>query len=216
MTKQELMNDMVSKRNFKKYVEICLCENLEIEKLEFAPDILLYNYEKDKDKIDWYKIDLNESDRKIDFIVDGKKMSGVKNFFKFYEKITKFIISITFNDTTYEKEFEVIPQISNKQHWYIDEKTDVDGHFEISYNIHSLSKPAYIKKVDGKLIEETYNINGDIFEYETWLIKTREHKLKRIMKGKKIQTQKPQTQINETKNKDDFEWIGNNDWYKFA
>jgi hypothetical protein len=210
MTKQELVNEMVSKRNFKKYVEICLKENLEIEKLEFAPDILLYNYEKDKDKIDWYKIDL-DSDRKVEFIVDGKKISGVKNFFKFYEKITRFIITVTFDATTYEKEFDVIPQISNKQHWYIDEKTDVDGHFEISYNLHSLSNPAYTKKIDGKLIDETYNINGDIFEYETWLIKTRNHKLKRIMKGKKFQTQ-----INETKNKDDFEWVGNNNWYKFA
>jgi len=176
--RQDLLNEMVSKRNFKKYVDICFREGFKIENLEFAPDIPLYFNDT------WAKINFNNKDIEITFIVKGQVMSGVENFYKHYKEITNFKKTYTFDGQTYISSFDVIPYLVDGNQWYIDEKTDVDGHFEISYSLHSVGGPAYIKTCDGEMYDEKYIIDGDELEYEVWLQENREKKLKRVLKKK--------------------------------
>lgn len=42
MNNQEIANKLANRRNFYEYVNICLNENLSIERLDCLPDILIY------------------------------------------------------------------------------------------------------------------------------------------------------------------------------
>jgi hypothetical protein len=174
MTKQEIVNKLATKRNFHKYVEVCLHEGLSIEKLKYAPNINIY-YD-DSDYLEEYRdlscnCDLIDLRDVIQFEVDGELLTGTENFFRYYSKITKFIVS---NITYYVKPHTLT------EHWYRNTKDDVDGHFEISYDCHSFHKPAITEKYIGASYERYY-INGKRIDHETFIKESREHKLSRIM-----------------------------------
>jgi len=173
MTKQEIVNQLASRQNFKDVLKICLDDNLEINQYDCFPGVVVYineseYYEKEtgefKDKGGWITIDIKNDG----FEVDGVIMSGVRNFFINYKKITKFYL--------FDGDFtlKVIPNLTGKgnQHWYISDDYD---HFEISYDCHSFSGYAYENKDDKR-----YYIEGDRFHKEDWIKISREVKFLRI------------------------------------
>ena len=138
MTKQEIVNSLTNKRNFRKSVEICLNDSeLDVNELplEYAPELYVYHYDKnDNNGIQAIRLGL------LSFEVDGVMMSGVKEFFQNYEKITRIVER--FCDTDFN-EFIVKPNIvKGHDMWYENIEDSVEGHFEISFDCHSFDKPS--------------------------------------------------------------------------
>jgi len=172
MTKQEIINKLVSPQNFKDVVEICLKEDLVISHEYCFPDVVVYINETEyhqketgefKDCGGWISVNIKTAK----FEVDGVIMSGIRNFFINYNKITKFILKGNII-------MKVIPHINNgTEHWYSSEDYD---HFEISYDCHSFSGYAYESKNDKR-----YYIEGDRFDMDDYQKECREFKLSRIL-----------------------------------
>jgi hypothetical protein len=175
MKKENILDKLVTKANFHKYVEICLSENIDI-KLKYAPEINIY-LEGDGNWIEIvdYLSYIPEDKYNLEFEVFGDMLTGTNNFFKYYKDITKFVLTLNYEVRTYL----VIPDLIDGKHWIINEDEDWQ---EISYDCHSYSKPAHIID-NGKTITEEYYINGRLKEKEEFLKISREHKLKRILKN---------------------------------
>ena len=168
---QEIVDELVTRGNFKKYLKICIEHNLEISD-KCLPYINVYRDDK------WYGIHPS-----VDYFeVNGELMTGNKNFFLNYDKITKFILKRGSKDDKYllvedDKYLLVEPHMINGIQWT--KEDDSDWH-EISYNLHSYSKPALLQKsVDRD--SARYFIHGESVPYDKWKFLSREHKLKRIL-----------------------------------
>lgn len=180
MDKQEIANLLVNKENFNIYINICLNENISIDNYDYLPDIIIYYDDSDyylkktgnfKDMSSDY-IRINITNKITKFEINGKLLTGIKNFFKNYNKITKFVIV----KENLKKIFYVKPNIINKHHWYINKENS-----EISYSCHSISKPAIIQIDKNKIINKKYYINGVRINKETFIKKSRKQKLSKII-----------------------------------
>jgi len=179
MTKQEIVNSLTNKRNFKKSVELCFADSeLDVNELplKYAPEIYVYKYDKD-DRNGVYELNIFL----LSFEVDGVMLKGVKEFFKNYEKITRIIEQ---PGTTDFKEFIVKPNIvKGHDMWYENVEDSVEGYFEISFDCHSFDKPSYIMKEEYegvKYVVEEYYVDGDEVTKEQATFLGREYKLSRI------------------------------------
>ena len=138
MDKQELVNKMVTKGNFHKYVEVCLSEGLKIEKIQYAPDILVYHdYIQDEFNVsyagNWTYLSLIN----LRFKVNDEWLSGVENFFKNYQNITKIEQKVGQTGGLVKKSWVVIPNMIGGNQWTRDRDFSAEGHYEISFNAHS-------------------------------------------------------------------------------
>lgn len=155
MELQNIVDKMVNKQNFHKYVNICLENNLLI-KSKCKPDIVVYLSDDEEN----YEI----NPEKYSFVVDGEIMTGNNNFYKNYKNITKFIKGKL---ELYVEPFYISKEMVKKgEIWYKD-----DEWCEISYQVHSYQYP-----MKGK-----YYIHGEKYKYEEWIKISREQKLKRIL-----------------------------------
>jgi hypothetical protein len=201
MTKQEIVNKMATRANFHKYVEVCLAEGLEIQKLKLRPEINVYHdfiQEEFKHSYagNWTSLD----PRIIDFKVNNVWMKGVENFFKNYKEITKIkMIYENHYDPSGDLTivWDVIPNMIGGKQWSLDDDFSANGHYEISFDAHSYAGPAMVKKhtrVDEEILEERYMIEGEEVTKETFLKESREHKLSRVLgvdlKAERLQKEK--------------------------
>ena len=205
MTKQEIVNKLATKGNFHKYVEVCLHEGLSIEKLKFAPEIYVYYDDTDylhKETGEYRdvscdKVKINLKVKNLQFEVDGELMTGVNNFFKHYSKITKFIITEEYSYTCTEITLIVKPSLLNGIHW---SKDDVNDHYEISFECHSLHDVSMSQKVNDVVINEKYYVDGVRFTEEIWKKESREQKLSRILgvdlKAERLKKEKEENKWN--------------------
>ena len=192
MTKQEIVNSLTNNRNFKKSVELCFADSeLDVNKLPLCgPEIYVYHGDGH-----YHELCLDI----IEFEVDGVMLSGISEFYKNYEKITKIIE--TFNHTD-RAEYIVVPnKVGKHDVWY--ESSDGDGHYEISFNCHSYDKPSFVlyEEYDGhNYVTEKYYVDGDEVTKEQATFLGREHKLSRIC-GVDLKKEREEKEIMEKEEK---------------
>ena len=211
MTKQEIVNKLARKENFHEYVEVCLAEGLNIEKLNCLPEINIYmddnNYNaietgKFQDKCTWSRVNIvNEIDRLTEFEVNGVLMSGINNFFKHYKEITKFV------QTTYDRMqaspgsstiiWKVKPNIRFGAQW-----SKSYEHYEISFDCHSLHEPALVQMIGDEIINERYYVVAERLHFNNFIKESREHKLSRVLgidlKSKRLEEERLEKERLET------------------
>ena len=174
MTQQEIINELVTEDNFDKVVKMCL-ENDELEIPENGfPNLNIYYLYPEHSGSKWHEI----NPYTIKFIVDGELKEGIKNFFRFYSKITEFHAETNI--------YRVKPNLLGGGHWSFSEEWK-----EISWDCHSYSKLAIEKVVSGV---GKYCVDGDIVTHKEWLSLSREHKLSRVcgvdLKAERIEEEK--------------------------
>lgn len=184
MTKQEIVDKLATRENFHKIVEVCLHDDLEITQTSCFPEINIYMNSTEynqketgefKDESSWLTVMVDRDS----FEVNGEMMTGVKNFFKHYKEITKFIRVEENFEKHLPDSITTIWKVSPHD-WY--RSTDsADGHFEISYDCHSLHEHAMIIIVNDVVINERYYVEGERLHREDFLKESREFKLSRIL-----------------------------------
>jgi len=235
MTKQEIVNKLCCKGNFHNYVEVCLHEGLEIQKLDFLPDVNVYHdfIPEDKDPINWAGNWTTLNIGKIRFQInsDGNWISGVEEFFRHYKEITKIeysrkksgLLSVNL-DGDYITTWIVKPNMVGGKHWTIDNDFSADGHYEISFDAHSYSKPAMIDKHTNygeEIIKERYMIEGSEVTKDVFIMESREHKLARLcgvdLKAERLKKEKEEKERKkkeeEEKLKEEKKWNNSYSYY---
>lgn len=171
MKPNELIDNLVTKENYHKVVDICLKEGYKIPK-KCLPEINIYQH-TDGNDIRWERV---FTGGEWTFIVDGNEYRTLNDFFTHYQKITDFIKNTKVSKTIYK----VVPNIVGGNHWYRSPE-----HYEIAYNCHSYGSYALTEyrfhKGKEYIYKNEYFIDGDhISDYKKWLMLSREYKLSRI------------------------------------
>ena len=196
MTPQEIINQLITEDNFDKVVAMCL-ENDELEiPNKCFPHLNIYYYKPGDSGSKWHE--LNPYTCK--FMVDGELKEGIKNFFRFYSKITEFHVPEG------QLIYRVKPNILAGGHWSKTEEWK-----EISWDCHSYSKLAIEKVVSGL---GKYCIDGDIYTKKEWLSLCREHKLSRLcgidLKAERLEKEKlekaEQKRLKKERKEEKIEW----------
>jgi len=165
----KIVEKLLTKSNYKIATELCIQNNIDIS-LKNCPEINIYYY-NDDDDAEWFEVGPNT----CEFYVYGisEKLKGTNNFFKYYNKIHTFLFK--------GKGFVETVRVKYKG-W--NEHTD-DNHYEIFYEYHSETSPAYENTNKHEKIEPKYYLDGNEVSKKQIIFKTREKKLDRIIKRKK-------------------------------
>lgn len=178
MTQEDIVKRLTNKRNFKKSVKFCLEANIDISCILFCfPEFNIYHYkgEYETSVIDqtsngdnsayWFQPHPTSlKNGELKFYIKGKSeiLSGLVNFFTYYDKIHTFVYK---GEETLRVKFG---------EWY--ESKDSE-HYELSYELHSETKPAF-----DTAHTKSYYHHGEIVPKKDFIKKSRELKLKRILK----------------------------------